>query len=186
MVGLTSRQPAGAPTGGQFAAGARTEAALGLGAPASVSLVDIVTELQALERDDPAYCDAQWQLRAAIDAYAANTGRDLRGAVFAPEDYPVDVIDPGYNFTPDNSVAEYEARWVASGRLHGEDLEWQVAWYSRLVDGARAGQLPRVLVHETGGKAVIVDGGHRLSAHRAAGLDRVAAYVVRDAPAHPA
>lgn len=178
---MSARQPAGSPTGGQFAPGARPEADVALAdRPAPVGLGHLVAELQELERAGPAYTDAPWQLRAAIDAYAANTGRDLRGAQFTAEDYPVADIDPGYNFTPDNSVAEYEARWVATGRLHGEDLEWQVAWYSRLVDAAAAGQLPRVVVHETGGKSVIVDGGHRLSAHRAAGLDRVAAYVVRD------
>lgn len=137
-----------------------------------------MAELQVRERTDDRYNDAQWQLCAAIDAYAENTGHDLRGAAFSAEEYPVAVIDPGY--TPDNSVAEYKARWVTTGRLHGEDLEWQVGWYSRLVDGAAAGELPRVVVHETGGKSVIVDGGHRLSAHRAAGLDLVAAYVVRD------
>lgn len=177
---MTARQPAGSPAGGQFALGARAEGAVLLGARATASLDDIVAELQQLERTDDRYSDAQWQLRAAIDAYAQNTGHDLRGAAFSAEDYPVAAIDPGYNFTPANSVAEYEAAWVATGRLLGEDLEWQVGWYSRLVDGAAAGELPRVVVHETGGKSAIVDGGHRLSAHRAAGLDLVAAYVVRD------
>lgn len=176
---MTTRQPAGSPAGGQFAPGARAEGTVMLGARATASLDDVVAELQALERTDDRYSDAQWQLRAAIDAYAENTGHDLRGAAFTAEDYPVAAIDPGYNFTPANSVAEYEAAWVATGRLRGEDLEWQVAWYSRLVGAAAAGRLPRVVVHETGGKAVIVDGGHRLSAHRAAGLDRVPAYVVR-------
>lgn len=182
MVGLMPRQPAGSPAGGQFAAGARAEGSVALSARATASLDDVVAELQELERTDDRYSDAHWQLRTAIDAYAQNTGHDLRSAAFTAEDYPVSVIDQGYNFTPANSVAEYEAQWVATGRLHGEDLEWQVGWYSRLVDAAAAGDLPRVVVHETGGKSVIVDGGHRLSAHRSAGLERVAAYVVRDAP----
>ena len=178
---MRARHAAGSPVGGRFTPAARVDPEVHLPG-LTAGLGDIVTELQGLERTDPVYTDGQWQLRTAIDAYASNTGHDLRGATFTPEDYPVAGIDPGYNFTPESSVAEYEARWVASGRLHGEDLQCQVAWYSELVDAAATGRLPRVVVHEVDGKSVIVDGGHRLSAHRAAGLDRVPAYVVRKQP----
>ena len=175
------RAQTGDPNPGAWTTAPRCEGdvRLGLEPPrAALSVDDVCADLAAMTGEPCA--DAKWQLIAALEAYRQATGVDLTGRALVLEThYPVDTIDPGYNFTPDSSVAEYEARWVASGRLVGEDLECQVWWYTQLVDAARAGVLPPVLIHETNGKRVIVDGGHRLSAHRAAGLTTVAAYVAR-------
>lgn len=149
--------------------------ASGTGAATTVAEYD--AELERLAATDCHCADAHWQLRAALDAYHQHRDHDLSGARVELIDQPLDDIATTYNYTAATNVTEYAARFA--GRLTGEDLQWQIDWYTNLVAAAAAGELPPILVHDDGTHRYVVDGGHRLSAHRAAGLTSIAAYLVR-------
>lgn len=145
--------------------------------PTITTVDDIDRELERLASRGGRHTDAHWQLRAALKAYREHQGSDLAHANVQLVSQPLKDVDTSYNFTAATSIEEYAAQCAT--RLTGEDLEWQVAWYTDLVTAARRGDLPPALLHENGGRRVVVDGGHRLSAHRAAGLDTAPAYLVR-------
>lgn len=183
---MTARHPAGTPTGGQFAPTLKLETTQLSGAP-RWTLAGVLAGLAELADRDRTYDWSAQQAEAAANAYLDRTGHDLSTAPLELVDtYPIDRIDRAYNWTPDTSVAQYQARWAATGRLHGEDLDCQVAWYAHLVDAAAGGRTPPVLLHEIDGVTVLVDGGHRVSAHRTAALTTVAAYVARGPHIHQA
>lgn len=181
---MTARHPAGTPIGGRFASTSRPETTQ-LDSTPCWTLAGVLAGLEELADGDRTYDWSAQQAEAAAIAYLDRTGHDLSIAPLALDPaYRIDRIDRAYNWTPDTSVAQYKARWAATGRLHGEDLDCQVAWYAHLVDAAAAGRTPPVLLHELDGVTVLVDGGHRVSAHRAAGLDIVTAYVARGPHTH--
>lgn len=145
--------------------------------PAVRTVADIDAELKRLAEQGDRFTDAHWQLRTALAAYREHRGHDLTGATVELVDVRLDELDSTYNYTPATSIEQYTRQF--DGRLTGEDLDWQVYWYTALVAAAAAGQLPPLLVHDVGGRLMVVDGGHRASAHRTAGLDTAPAYLVR-------